>query len=212
MADAVRNAARAALIGGLRDAHAMERRAVAVLGQQARCLAGHPAFLDRTRRHAAVSERQVARIGALLDRLGARPPALRGFAAARIGLAQAMLRQASDDAMLRATLANAGAEGFEIAAYGILGQLARMAGAEDVRAEIDSALREERAMAGWIEDRLPDIVRGFVEIVAVRSEVAAGPRRPPAEPAGDPDLTPGRDGRSDAADRLQSRPGPRTDT
>jgi len=63
-------------------------------------------------------------------------------------------------------------ENMEIATYRILSAAAREAGDVDTARVCDEICREEEAMAGFLEERLPEITRMYLTRVVVDSDNA----------------------------------------
>jgi ferritin-like metal-binding protein YciE len=172
MADDPRQSAQAVLVAGLRDAHAMERQAVAVLEAQLESLGDYPEFRDRVARHVEESRGQAARLEDALAQCDAGPSALKDVALSAMGLGQSMAQRFASDAPVKAVLADTMFEHLEIAAYRSLMEMAELAGRAELRPGLQASLAEEEAMAAWLETRLPEITRAYVA-------AAGGPASPP---------------------------------
>nr|MBA3326335.1 ferritin-like domain-containing protein [Paracoccaceae bacterium] len=162
MPDAERQSAQEILVAGLRNAHAMERQAVAVLETQTRRLRDYPDFETRVFRHVQESRIQAERLENALRRCDAAPSSLKGVAMSAMGLWQSTAQLFADDAPVKAMLADTMFEHFEIAAYRSLLEIASLAGRDELRPDLEASLREEEAMARWLEENLTAVTRRYV--------------------------------------------------
>ena len=162
MADAARHSAQDVFVTGLRNAHAMERQEVAVLEAQTRRLRDYPDFEARVARHVEESRVQAGRLERALQLLDASPSMLKDVALYAMGLGQSTAQLFADDAPVKAMLADTMFEHFEIAAYRALLEMATLAGRDDLRPDLETSLREERAMAQWLEENLVAVTRRYV--------------------------------------------------
>lgn len=67
-------------VTGLRDAHAVENQALALMDRQLGRLENYPELEQRLREHRAETEGQIARLDEMLDRLGESASALKDAA------------------------------------------------------------------------------------------------------------------------------------
>jgi ferritin-like metal-binding protein YciE len=150
------------LIVGLKNAHALERQAIEILERQGERLGAYPDLRDRVSRHLEESRKQQAAVGELLDRLGARPSALKEGVMSMMGNAQAMVHAAAEDEILKNVFACYAFEHYEIAAYRSLIAMAREGGFHDVEETCRQILAQEEAMAEWLGENLDATTRAYL--------------------------------------------------
>lgn len=166
MSDALKKSARDTLIVGLRNAHGVERQAITVLEPQLGRLGDYPDLRDRLATHVEESRVQMERLERALERLDASPSTVKDAVLSVMGLAQSSVQAFADDAVLKATMANTMLEHFEIAAYRSMIELTRIADLPDLRPDLEASLREEEAMAEWLERNLESVTRRYVALDA----------------------------------------------
>jgi len=183
--DTLREAALEALVDGLRNAHALEKQAVATLEAQLDRTEDHPDLHARIRSHLLESREQGRRLEGALDACGASSSVAKDLMMRVLGFGQASVQSFADDAVLKAVLADIMFERMEIASYRSLVELADMAGKPELRPRLEETLHEEEAMAEWLEENLPAITRRHVEISAGELEAAKNPPKGARNPAED---------------------------
>jgi ferritin-like metal-binding protein YciE len=67
------------------------------------------------------------------------------------------------DEILKNTFANNAFEHFEIAAYKSLLTLCGPAGADSSRTMLEQSLKEEEAMAAWVDENVPKVTLAYLE-------------------------------------------------
>jgi ferritin-like metal-binding protein YciE len=168
--DSHREAARTALIAGLRNAHALERQAVSVIETQLKALDDYPELHARLAQHAEESRQQGHRIDSLLREFGGSTSMIKDTLMSMMGMGQSSVQGMAEDAVIKATLADTMFEHLEIASYRALFVMADLAGAPQVRERLQQSLDEEIAMAKWLEDNLESVTRRYVELSAASSQ------------------------------------------
>lgn len=122
------NEAREVFITGLRNAHAMEKQALSMMGPQIDRIEHYPDVLQRLKQHATETEGQVKRLENVLERLGENPSAIKDTVLSMAGGMAAMGHAPAGDEILKNSFANFAFENYEIAAYNSLIVLAEAAG------------------------------------------------------------------------------------
>jgi len=150
------------LIAWLRDAHAMERASVDTLDRLADRLSRYPELSSRFREHWRTSLAQVERIDKCLKRLGSDTSTFKDLASRFFGIAQAYAVAVVPDEAVKDCLAVYTYRHFEIAAYTSLGAAALMLEEPDVARMCNDHLEEERAMAIWLEQQIPEVTLEFL--------------------------------------------------
>ncbi len=155
--------ARKHLIDWLRDAHAMEQQAVAMLERQVQRLESYPELSMRIREHVIESRRQADQIDACIHRLDGDTSAVKdtlGKLSANLG---ALLGSTAPDEVVKDVLANFAFEHFEIACYRSLIAAAEEVGDQQTASVCRDILREEEAMAAWLAENIAVVTRAFLE-------------------------------------------------
>lgn len=158
---------------GLRNAHALEQQALAIMDRQIDRLV-HFAELDgQLKMHRGETERQIARLEQILDELDERPSALKDAAMKVGGNIAALGHSFADDEILKNTFSNVAFENYEIASYLSLIEMAQAAGLKGHVMLLEETLAEERAMAHWLTAHVGDVTRKYLSL---RAAPGAAPR------------------------------------
>ena len=150
------------LLSWLRDAHAMEMQATQILDNQARRIESYPALRDRIQQHLEETRRQAEKLEGCIDRYGGTTSGLKDTAAAFIGNMQAMGGLFVADEVVKGALASYTFEHLEIGSYRSLIAAAEEVGDSETARVCTEILREEEAMAGWLEQHIPEITREYL--------------------------------------------------
>ncbi|HEX3973560.1 MAG TPA: ferritin-like domain-containing protein [Stellaceae bacterium] len=153
---------RAFLIEGLRNAHAMESQAISLTSGQADRLKHYADLERRVREHLKETEGQRDRLERCLERLGTSASTLKDAALKMGANLQMLLHSMASDEVIKNVLASFAFESFEIISYKALLETARLDGDTEVIAVCQENLREEEAMADWIDHHLPDIIHKYL--------------------------------------------------
>jgi ferritin-like metal-binding protein YciE len=153
-------------VTGLQNAHAVEHQALALIDRQLDRLAHYPEIADRLRAHRIETETQIRRIEDILGSLGEQGSSLKDMAMSFIGNIAALTHVAAADEVLKNHFVNAAFENFEIASYTSLIAMGELGAFPTATALLQETLREEIAMAAWVQDSLPDLTRKFVSLRA----------------------------------------------
>lgn len=150
-------------ITGLHNAHAMETQAIQLLARQAEHLEHYPEIEAKLRMHLEESKVQRTRLEEVLHTLDERSSALKEAVLGLGGNIAALAHTAASDEIIKNTLANYMFEHFEIAAYKSLIAMSEFIGHPAGAAAARSSLREEEAMAAWIDERIAPTTTIFLE-------------------------------------------------
>ena len=167
MAQATSSALRSVFVTGLQNAHAVERQALALIDRQLDRLVRYPEIADRLRSHRLETEDQIRRLDDILGSLGERASGLKDVALSFMGNLAAMGNVMAADEVLKNQFVNAAFENFEVASYTSLVALGEAGSFPTAAALLRESLREEMAMAAWVQDSLPELTLKFV---GLRSE------------------------------------------
>jgi ferritin-like metal-binding protein YciE len=150
------------LVAWLRDAHAMERASVDTLDRLAERLVRYPDLAARFREHWRQSLAQVSQIERCLKSLGSDTSTFKDLASRFFGIAQAYAVAVVPDEVVKDCLAAYASRHFEIAAYASLGAAALMLEEPDVARMCNEHLEQEREMAVWLEQQIPEVTLEFL--------------------------------------------------
>jgi ferritin-like metal-binding protein YciE len=151
-------------VTGLKNAHAMEMQALAIMKPQAERIDSYPDVEAKLRQHIAETEQQAQRIENLLDACGADRSALKDMALSMAGGMAALGHMPAGDEILKNAFADFAFENYEIAAYRSLIALAEAAGHSEAIGTLQQNLDEEERMAEWIEQNLANLTQKFVSL------------------------------------------------
>lgn len=150
------------LIAWLNDAHAMEKGIVEALESQVKVAEDHPSVQSGIQRHLEETRRHAELVEQCLTELGESPSTLKSGAASVTGKAQAMMMGSAEDDLVKAALNDYSAEHMEIASYKALRVAAQQLGHPSIAATCDQIIPDEEAMASWLDEQLPTLVREAV--------------------------------------------------
>ena len=115
------------------------------------------------RQHLEESKQQAARIEELLAGLNTSHSTLKDMVTSFMGNMAAMGHAPASDEVVKNTLANYAFEHYEIAAYQGLLVVSEAAGQQAPALVLQQSLKEEQAMAQWIEDNLKPTMQRYIE-------------------------------------------------
>jgi ferritin-like metal-binding protein YciE len=156
--------ARGVFITGLKNAHAMEKQALSIMGPQIERIENYPDVLERMRQHASETEGQVRRLEAVLERMGENASGIKDTVMSAVGGLATLGHATAGDEILKNSFANFAFENYEIAAYNSLITLAEEAGEAEAIAPLRQNLAEEEQMAEWLETHLADVTQKYVAL------------------------------------------------
>ncbi len=152
------------LMSWLNDAYAMENALVSTLEGHAKDAQGMPAMQQRIEQHIAETKRHADLVRQCIEGLGGSTSGLKTGMAKLTGATQGMgtsIMAGGDkhDNLVKNGLADFAAEEFEVASYKALMVAAQAAGATEVARVADTIMREDMAMAQWLDQHLPMVVQ-----------------------------------------------------
>lgn len=157
---------RTVFVTGLQNAHAVEQQALSLIDRQLERLVRYPEIADRLRSHRLETEDQIRRLDDVLGSLGQRSSSLKDMALGFMGNLAAMGNLMAADEVLKNQFVNAAFENFEVASYTSLIALAEAAELPSAAALLQDTLKEEIAMAAWVQDSVPALTRKYVALRA----------------------------------------------
>ena len=151
------------LIAWLRDAHAMELATVDTLDHLAeRLYRPYPDLAARFRQHWQESLGQVERIEKCLKELGSDTSTFKDLGSRFVGITQAYAAEVLPDEVVKDCEAVYASRHFEIATYIALGAAARKLKKPAIVQMCEENLQQERAMASWLEQQIPEATLEFL--------------------------------------------------
>jgi ferritin-like metal-binding protein YciE len=154
--------ARDIFVVGLRNAHAMEEQAKEIMERQSERLTDYPEVKARVQTHLRETEEQLKRLEQCLSSMGETTSAAKDTAQSFLGNLIAMAHAVADDEILKNMFANNAFENYEIAAYKSLLTLCRPAGADSARMPLEQNLKEEQAMASWVDQNVEKVTLDYL--------------------------------------------------
>jgi len=164
MAHEEKHIARSIFVTGLRDAHAVEHQALALMDRQLDRLKNYPEVETRMRAHRLETEHQIERLDHILEKLGENHSGLKDAALSVSGNLAALAHTLAGDEILKNSFANFAFENFEAASYKALITVADHGGFADAIPLLRETLDEELAMAQFCDEVLPRVTRRFLEL------------------------------------------------
>lgn len=149
-------------VAWLNDAYAMENGIIQSLETQVDLAKDHPAVQQGIQGHLEATRRHADTVKACLEQLGESPSAIKSAMAAVGGKVQGMMPGAAKDDLLKAAMQDYSVEHMEIASYQSLIVAANELGHAEMATTFQSLLEEERAMARWLEENMPNLTREAV--------------------------------------------------
>jgi ferritin-like metal-binding protein YciE len=151
-------------IAGLRNAHAMENQALAIMKPQVARIENYPDVARRLEAHIKETEGQIERLERILDTLGEKRSSLKDLALSVGGAMAAIGHTVAPDEIIKNSFANFAFENFEIAAYKSLLVLARQAGDAAAVENLEANLAEEQAMADWLNENIEAVTLQYASL------------------------------------------------
>lgn len=157
---------------GLRNAHALEHQALAIMDRQIDHLAQYAEVEQRLRTHRGETERQIERLERILESLDESHSTVKDMTMSVTGALAALGHSFAADEILKNSFANIAFENFEKASYKALIIMAREAGYPDAVPLLEETLREEEAMIVFLDETLPLIVTRYLSLRAAGEQAS----------------------------------------
>jgi ferritin-like metal-binding protein YciE len=154
-------------VAGLRNAHALEHQALALMDRQIEHLAYYAEVEGRMRAHRGETERQIERLDQILEGLGESHSAIKDATMTFTGNLAAPGHTFAPDEILKDAFANFAFENFEAASCKALITMAHEGGFNAAVPLLQETLQEELAMAAFLDEILPAVVTKFINLKAV---------------------------------------------
>jgi ferritin-like metal-binding protein YciE len=153
---------RTIFVAGLRNAHALEHQALAIMKRQVERIENYPQVAERLRRHITETNGQLQRLDQILASLDEDSSTIKDTGLSILGNMAALGHTMAQDEILKNTFANFAFENYEIAAYKSLCQMAELTGHNAAIAPLKQTLQEEMDMAKWLDSNLEAVTSAYV--------------------------------------------------
>ncbi len=141
-------------IAWLNDAHSTELALIPVLKNHANDAQDYPEIYERNMQHLEETRRQAELLEDMITSLGGSVSTVKSAIGSLFGVGQSVSTELFQDEITKNFLSDYAAEHFEIASYKALIATAEQIGEHQVIPTLQQILREEEAMARWIEEHL----------------------------------------------------------
>lgn len=157
---------REVFVAGLKNAHAVEHQALALIDRQLDRYRHYPELSNRLHAHRIETERQIGRLDEILRGFNDRASAFKDMTLSLVGNMLALSHTPAPDEVLKNSFVNLAFENFEIASYTSLIALAEAGAYHDALPLLGQSLREEQDMAAWVLEAVPAITLRYVDLRA----------------------------------------------
>ncbi len=157
---------------GLRDAHAVEKQALALINRQLDRLESYPDVAARRRQHKTETDGHIERLETILSSLDESHSALKDAALSLTGNMAALGHMMAGDEILKNSFASFAFENFEAASYTGLIAMAEAGGFTAAVPLLQKTLEEELAMARWLQDNLPAVTKRFLQLKSAGAQAS----------------------------------------
>lgn len=156
-------AAEKRLIEWLRDAHAMEEQAEQMLRAQASRIENYPEIKQRIEKHIDETVNQGKQLESCLARYDESPSTVKDTTGKMSAMGQAIGGMFSGDEIVKGSIASYTFEHMEIASYRVLVATAEEVGDAETKRVCEAILKEEEAMAAWLEQHMPQAIHQYLQ-------------------------------------------------
>lgn len=146
----------------LRDAHAMEKQAESMLESMAGRIDNYPDIRSRIQQHISETKQQITLLEEILDRNGISCSVLKDSMSKMAALGQSIGGMFPSDEIVKGSISGYVFEQFEIACYTSLLAAAKKAGDTASIPALESILNEEKQMAEWLINHIPQTTEQFL--------------------------------------------------
>ncbi len=155
--------ANSVFVTGLQNAHALENQALELMNRQVERIENYPEIKAKLEQHIQETHTQIERLEKILEGLGESRSVLKDNALSLTGNLAAITHAFTQDEIVKNSIANFAFENFEIASYKSLIQLADETGHSGASEPLQATLREEEAMAHWLDSHLAGVTHTYLE-------------------------------------------------
>lgn len=146
----------------LRDAHAMEQHAETMLKGMAKRLEHYPALEMRIKQHIDETLEQQRLVESVIKRYDSSSSTFKDLAGKAGAITQAMGGMLASDEVVKGGISGYTFENFEIASYTALIATAQAVGDVEGQRIFEQILAQEKAMAAWLLEHLPEVTQQFL--------------------------------------------------
>lgn len=146
----------------LRDAHAMEQQAEKMLKAQAERLEHYPALRERIVEHIEETRWQQGQLDEILSRRNISNSVVKDLGGKLMAMGQAIGGMTASDEVVKGAMAGYVFENIEIATYTTLIAAAQAVGDTATQAACEQILVQEKAMAAWLLEHMPEVTQTFL--------------------------------------------------
>lgn len=146
----------------LRDAHAMEQQAEKMLKAQAERLEHYPALRARIAEHLEETRWQQTMLDQCLMQRGITHSVVKDLGGKLLAFGQAAGGMMASDEVVKGAMAGYVFENIEIATYTSLIAAAQAVGDAATQSACEQILVQEKAMAAWLLEHLPEVTQAFL--------------------------------------------------
>ncbi len=150
------------VIDWLNDAYAMERGLEVTLRKQSENKDAHRAVRERAGIHLDETIAHAERLEQCLKMLGSTPSTVKSATGQMLEMGKGLMTKFASDERVKDYLAAYGAEYFEVACYKSLIAGARAAGEEEVIPLLEQNLKQDQAMAEWLDMNVEVVTREYL--------------------------------------------------
>lgn len=156
----------------LRDAHAMEQQAEAMLKDLVGRLEHYPRLRARIEDHLEETCNQQVLLRGCIERLGSSPSVLKDLMGKVVAFGQSVSGMVVSDEVVKGTMSCYVFAHMEIASYTILIAAARAIGDRETERVCEEILHQEQALADWLRSYLPEVTQTFLTRAATSTDEA----------------------------------------
>jgi ferritin-like metal-binding protein YciE len=146
----------------LRDAHAMEQQAEKMLTAQAERLEHYPALRARIVEHIDETRWQQSMLDQVFTQRGVKHSVVKDMGGKLAAFGQAVGGMTASDEVVKGAMAGYVFENIEIATYTTLIAAAQAVGDSATRSACEQIIVQEKAMAAWLLDHMPEVTQAFL--------------------------------------------------
>ena len=150
------------LMEWLRDAHAMEQQAETMLSSLASRIENYPDVREKIEEHLEATRQQASMVESCIERRGGDTSTMKDLAGKFVAFGQGLSGAFVGDEIIKGAMASYTFEQMEIAAYRVLIAAADQVGDPETSAVCAKILREEEAMARWLQDNLAPLTQRYL--------------------------------------------------
>jgi ferritin-like metal-binding protein YciE len=150
------------IVAWLNDAYAMEQSIERVLTNHAKDVKDHPEMQRMIEQHKEATARHAEMVKGLLESLGESPSGVKSVLSNVMGTMQGMSTEIAGDEIVKNVLGDFSTEHMEIASYRSLIAAGEMYGDQNIVRTCETILRDEEAMAAWLQQQIPLVTQMYL--------------------------------------------------